>query len=421
LTSGFTLVEFFDRAASKNICACLTYAPARVIFVGSGGKQMWRHIGQYQKVFASRGMEVECLCKTVGKSNLEQAVRLLSEIVETYDSVMFDITGGDELLTLALGIVFSRYPDKNIQLHRMNLTNNTVYDYDMDGKPASFSAPALSVEENIRIHGGEVVYGGVEEDNTYRWNLDDAFVRDIGRIWRICKRDVRLWNAQIGVFDAAADVGEFSEDGLTVSVSIAVLKQELLRRKMKLVTADGILSDLRHFGLIRQYREEDGTLTVTFADKQIKRCLTKAGNALELATFMAAKNAAEKDGTPSYQDVQNGVVIDWDGTFCEDGEDGCFDTENEIDVLLMHGAVPVFVSCKNGFVDSSELYKLSTVAQRFGGTLAKKVLVATSIDSLGEAGEYLRARAKEMHIKLVENVQDLDDAAFAKKMRGLWK
>ena len=261
----------------------------------------------------------------------------------------------------------------------------------------------------------------MEEENTYRWNLDDAFVRDIGRIWRICKRDVRLWNTQIGVFDAASEVGEVSGDGLTVSVAVPVLKQELFRRKAKFVTADGILSDLRHFGLIRQYDADDQTLTVSFADKQIKRCLTKAGNALELATFLAAKNAVEKDGAPSYHDVQNGVVIDWDGTFCEVGEDGCFDTENEIDVILMHGAVPVFVSCKNGFVESSELYKLSTVAQRFGGTLAKKVLVATAIDSLGEAGEYLRARAKDMRIKLIENVQDLDDAAFAKKMRGLWK
>ncbi|MBQ3154904.1 MAG: DUF1887 family protein [Clostridia bacterium] len=421
MTSGFTLVEFFDSAACKNICACLTHAPARVIFVGGSGKLMRRHIELYQEVFASRGLTVECIYKTVGKSNLEQAVRLLSEIVETYDSVMLDITGGDELLTLALGIVVSRYPGKNIQLHRMNLANNTVYDYDMDGKPASFSAPALSVEENIRIHGGEVVYGGVEEENTYRWNLDDAFVRDIGRIWRICKRDVRLWNTQIGVFDAASEVGEVSGDGLTVSVAVPVLKQELFRRRAKFVTADGILSDLRHFGLIRQYDADDQTLTVSFADKQIKRCLTKAGNALELATFLAAKNAVEKDGAPSYHDVQNGVVIDWDGTFCEVGEDGCFDTENEIDVILMHGAVPVFVSCKNGFVESSELYKLSTVAQRFGGTLAKKVLVATAIDSLGEAGEYLRARAKDMRIKLIENVQDLDDAAFAKKMRGLWK
>lgn len=416
-----TLVEFFDSTASKNICACLTYAPERVIFVGGNGKLMRRHIENYQKVFVSRGMEVECLCKTVGKSNLKQAVRLLSEIVETYDGVIFDITGGDELLTLALGIVVSRYSDKNIQIHRMNLANNTVCDYDMDGKPSSFCAPALSVEENIRIHGGEIVYGEAEEDNTYRWVLDEAFVRDVGRIWSICRRDVRLWNAQITVFDALAEVGETDADGLTVSVALPVLKQELFRRRAKFVTADGILSDLRRFGLIRQYGADDQTLTVAFADKQIKRCLTKAGNALELATFLAAKNAVEKDGTPSYHDVQNGVVIDWDGTFCEVGEEGCYDTENEIDVLLMHGAVPVFVSCKNGFVDSSELYKLSTVAQRFGGPHAKKVLVATAIDSLGEAGEYLRARALDMHIKLIENVQSLDDAAFAKKMRGLWK
>ena len=43
------------------------------------------------------------------------------------------------------------------------------------------------------------------------------------------------------------------------------------------------------------------------------------------------------------------------------------ETKNEIDVMLMRGVVPVFVSCKNGAVKMDELYKLDTVAQRFGG------------------------------------------------------
>ncbi len=416
-----TLVEFFDSTASKNISACLVYAPARVIFVGNSGKLMRRHIQNYQKVFASRGMDIECLYKTVGKGNLGQAVRLLSDIVLTYDDVLFDITGGDELLTLALGIVYARYPDKKIQLRRMNLTNNTVYDFDMEGEPDCPAVPSLSVEETVRIHGGEIVYGEVDGDNTYRWVLDEAFVRDVGRIWSICRRDVRLWNAQITVFDVLAEVGETDGDGLTVVAAVSALKQALFRRKAKLVSAEEILSDLRHAGLLKDYRDDGETVKVTFKDPQIKRCLTKAGNALELKTYLTAKSAAEKDGTLCYHDVQNGVVIDWDGTFCAEGESGCYDTENEIDVLLMHGVVPVFVSCKNGFVDSDELYKLSTVAQRFGGPYAKKVLVATAIDSLGEAGEYLRARAADMQIRLIENVQELDDAAFAKKLAKAWK
>ena len=119
-----TYVEFFDRVASENICACLTYAPDRVIYIGHKSKLMKKHISNYQKVFSDRGYNIEFLFKTVSKGNLDNSVKILSEIVETYDDCVFDVTGGEEILTLALGIVYSKYPDRNIQIHKFNLDNN---------------------------------------------------------------------------------------------------------------------------------------------------------------------------------------------------------------------------------------------------------------------------------------------------------
>jgi hypothetical protein len=46
--------------------------------------------------------------------------------------------------------------------------------------------------------------------------------------------------------------------------------------------------------------------------------------------------------------------------------------------------------------------------------------VATSISALGEQGVYLRQRAKDMNIKLIEDVQFLDDAELAKKLKNIW-
>ena len=37
---------------------------------------------------------------------------------------------------------------------------------------------------------------------------------------------------------------------------------------------------------------------------------------------------------------------------------------NEIDVMMMHGMQPVFISCKNGSVETEELYKLLKTARR---------------------------------------------------------
>jgi hypothetical protein len=177
---------------------------------------------------------------------------------------------------------------------------------------------------------------------------------------------------------------------------------------------------LRKAGLLTRFHDDDTTLTVSFKNPQVMRCLTKAGQALEMKVFVAAKQAMDKDDIPVYNDALNGVLIDWDGEFHDEETEEIYDTENEIDVLLMHDVIPVFVSCKNGYVTSDELYKLNSVAERFGGQYAKKVLVATSIDAMGVAGEYLRQRAKDMEIRLIENVQELDDEELTRVIKNLW-
>ncbi len=415
-----TYIEFFDRQSTENVSACLTYAPQRVIYIGDNSKLMKRYIARYQRVFADRGQEIEFLCRTVSKSNLDDAVALLTELVETYDDCVFDITGGEELLILALGVVCAQHPDKNIQIHKFNLRNNAIYDYDKDGKTIFRETPVLSVEENVRIYGGDVVYGGVEEAKTYRWDLNDGFLQDLSVIWELCRDNVRLWNIQIGIFAVAALIGSTDADGLTVTVSRADLDRYMLQNRIQYRPVKSLIAQLRNAGLLTGYREDATALTVTFKDLQVKRCLARAGQALEMKVFVTAKQVLDKDDIPVYNDAINGVLIDWDGEFHDEEAEESVDTENEIDVLLMHDVIPVFISCKNGYVTSDELYKLDSVAEHFGGQYAKKVLVATSIDSMGEAGKYVRQRAKDMGIRLLENIQELDDEALSRALKNLW-
>ena len=415
-----TYIEFFDKNASENVSACLTYAPNRVIYIGDNSTLMKKHIANYQRVFADREQHIEFLFKTVSKNNLDNAVALLSELVDTYEDCVFDATGGDEILTLALGIVHARYPHRNIQIHRLNLRNNTIYDWDKDGTTIYRDAPELSVEENVRIYGGDVVYGGVEEDNTYQWDLSDEFLKDVERIWSICKGNVRLWNVQIGIFETVEKIGTLSEDHLTTTVSRAALEDYLLRQNRRYKKAKGMITAMLKQGLLTWFWDEDDTVTISYKNLQVKKCLTNAGRALEMKMYTMARAVTDKSGVPAYNDTLCGVVIDWDGELHDEEQEDIYDTENEIDVLLMHGVVPVFVSCKNGVVTADELYKLNTVAERFGGQYAKKVLVANALGSMGETGHYLRQRAVDMNIRLLENIQDLDDSELARKIRSFW-
>ena len=105
---------------------------------------------------------------------------------------------------------------------------------------------------------------------------------------------------------------------------------------------------------------------------------------MEMHTFMQERVGAD--------DCRVGVHLDWDGVIYNNSMK---DTVNEIDVLSLRGVVPTFISCKNGTVNQMALYELETVAERFGGKYAKKVIAAPQ-----GLNETHALRAKEMKIEI---------------------
>jgi hypothetical protein len=75
---------------------------------------------------------------------------------------------------------------------------------------------------------------------------------------------------------------------------------------------------------------------------------------------------------------------------------------------------------KNGDFDANELYKLNTVAERFGNKYSKKVLVSTELASLGTRSEYIRARMEDMGIRSIDNVDEMADSEFERVLKSLW-
>ena len=421
-----TIVEFFERDAVENICSSLVSAPRRVILIGDNQKKMLRHAERYHSVLAARGRDVEFLCRSVDRNHLRSAVEALSRIVEENEDCAFDLTGGDELYLTAVGIVFERYREKGLQLHRFNIRNGTVVDCDEDGRIIAETGPELSIEENIRIYGGDVVFEEERANTTYPWEMTEDFRQDILAMWELCREDVRQWNAQCLVFAAAEKLREEGTDPMRVALSANALKTELGKGGRQYMTVYRIIHGLYEAGLLEEYGFDEERFCLTYKNAQVKRCLTLAGRLLEMRIFLAALEARGEEGEYVYNDVMQGVFIDWDGS--SGAKRSSFDTENEIDVMLMHGMVPVFVSCKNGRIDKNELYKLNAVAERFGGAYAKKILVATALDQSDFAG-YFRQRAADMGIRVVEGLQykgeytpltGMDDAMLARTVAGFW-
>ena len=403
-----TIIEFFDReSAVENIAGSILYSPEKVVFIGSNSKRMKKSTENYKAVLDGRGINVDFSYRTAGRNNLGAITETIESVVEENGECGIDLSGGDELFLVAVGRILEKHKEK-IRIHRLNINNNSMTDCDSEGVLCRSLPVSLKVDENIRVYGGRVIYENEKPDSTFRWKLDAEFVSDIRAMWKVCKKDVGVWNAQTNVIAKLCN-GNTADSELVVSAKISAEKNGIFISKE-------IFGSLEKEGIIKNLKISD-RIYFEFKNSQVKKCLTKAGQLLELVITATASEVRDENGNKLYNDVSCGVYIDWDGIV---GKDSRIEVKNEIDVILMKGITPVFISCKNGAVDTDELYKLSVVAERFGGKYVRKILVATQLDSMGYRAEYIRARAKDMDIKIVEDVDSMNEKELENAVSKLW-
>ncbi len=432
-----TFFEFFDKETFDNICAIFAHQPQKVIYFGADEALMLDYIKRYEKIFHDRGADTEFSHVVVLKNDLKDRIEKIKSAVENCinadEEFAFDLTGGDDLSLVAIGAVYQEYRGL-IQMHRFDLRENTISDCDADGKLiGEIFAPDLSVTEDIHAFGGDVIYETEEREGTIRWRMTPSLYDDIDAMWDILtslykKSSVAVWNDQISEFEAVCACAG-SDGGLCFTADRARVDEWAKNNDKHVRHSNDLLKQLKERGLITDYWRNDENISVTFKNEAVKRCLTKEGNALEMKVYSVAAKAVSPDGRPTYNEVMQGVQIDWNGRT----DDDPYGATNEIDVMMMRGMIPVFVSCKNGRVGMDELYKLNSVANRFGGKYTKKVLVATRLSELesrddgddpyrtsGEFIRYFRMRAKEMGIQLIEPMQLTEDT-FRYKINNAYR
>lgn len=386
-----TIIEFFDKDAIENMVSTLVGDPDRVVLIGNKRKAMEKAAQRYTQVARRNGRKAEFLVRSVERNDLERIVAVLTQIVQTWDDCTFDLTGGEDLYLVGAGIVFQNCPGR-LRLHRFNVHNEALYDCDADGYVLDRRQVSLSVEENIFLYDGRVIYAPEKKGGTRKWDLTPEFSRDVKTMWGICRADLRAWNKLI------TQAAEPEESPGTVAVKILYYNRE---QGLSDDAIPPMFFRLEEADLIHGLEARRGELRFSCKDAQVQACLTVAGLILELKTTLAMKESGQ------FGDILTGVSIDWDR-----GNDT--DVENEIDVLAMKGLVPVFISCKNGTVPGDELYKLATVAERFGGKYARKALVATY-----ELNEDIKRRAYEMRIRIIDKVGVMEDATFQRALANI--
>lgn len=408
-----TVIEFLDKDNRiNNIAAVLCSKPDRVIYMGDN-KAWARQKEAITSLCTERGLPTEIQFKSIGERGdraVSMAVDFLEGVLEeNQDTLIFDVTGGGNAVTLAAGIVYGRHAERGIQLHRYDLKSGRVFDYDQDGFVPQGDKPRLTVEELAQLSGGTIVTEEQKKDGTIQWDLQrENFLSDLVAMWDICRRNPGRWNVQTTALGVMQKLAGGPGDGLSLTVSSEAFEVAMREERLH-ISLDAVYPELQAAGLLTLDTRK-GNMAVTFKSKQVMNCLTKAGSVLELMTFWAVQK------TGRFGDVMTGVYLDWDGALREGP-----DVENEVDVLAMEGMQPVFISCKNGAVNADELYKLHTVATRFGGSEARKYLMLTGIRRMAEENRRaLMDRAQAMQIVVLSDLgQETAEGFLARVAAGI--
>lgn len=363
-----TLIECFTDAHIDNIAACLRLRPEKMVMVGNGDA-MGPAADRYRKLLKQRGQHTRIsLCDVRGK-DFGDVCAVLNDLVKKETECVIDLTGGDASVVMAVGAVFSGLSGsarRQVRVEKYDYEADAVLDCIHDNQRLPGKQVKLSVEELIFLHGG------ILHPDSYQ-PPEDCTQREVAALWSIAAEDPKAWNRGITYLTEL-------ERGTDTQTHIRRPLEEL-RGSGNFAGKEAVVRELLeklHRGGVIRSRSSETLLDYTYRSPLLRYCTRKAGNVLEVKTLLEGRRM-DADGKPYFHDCRMGVNIDWDGVVNDSGE-WLPETRNEIDVLLLHGLTPLFISCKNGNVGDEELYKLNTIAHRFGGPHARKMLIATDLD-----------------------------------------
>ena len=392
-----TLIECFTESHIDNIAAYLRLRPDKMIMVGNI-TQMGASIKRYQKLLKQRGVATTIVACNVQRMDLDEIYTVLKEVILKEKECIVDLTGGDACTVMAVGAILAELPiaaRQRIRVEKFDHDTATVRDCIHDNRIVWTEKVNLTVAELIALHGG------VLHPAAYQPPTNSSF-RDLDGLWQIVSESPKAWNRAIMLL---SEFESRSDSKMQVYLPLEHLRNSISNFEMKEETVRDLLDKLQRKNVIHNQSSRN-VLEYTYNSQILRYCTLKAGNVLEAKTLLEGRAVLE-NGAPYFHDCQISVSIDWDGVV-HDPIDRVPETRNEIDVVLMHEMTPLFISCKNGNIGEEELYKLHTVAERFGGPYAKKMLIATDLDQKSPAANRAFVqRAWDMDIFLVTDAAEL--------------
>ena len=393
-----TLIECYTDSHIDNIAACLALRPDRMILIGDARKAT-DALARYEALLQRRGHTAKLQFEDISGFNFTEIYRLLKELTTNREEdLVIDLTGGDELVIMAVGAVLANMepPQRDrVLVQKYDRTEHIIQTCCGGNVERNGTAPTVSIEEILLLHGGTLHPDSRQPAAEYP-------ARALDQLWAFVAEDPRKWNRSVALLN---ELESRCEEKMRISLPIETLSGSIPNFHDKNESIRSLLSDLQSCGVIENNSTDD-TIEYNYSSPMMRHCLEKAGNVLEIKTLLEGR-AVTKNGLPFFHDCRMSVGIDWDGILHTPME-RMPETRNEIDVVLMRHLTPLFISCKNGSIGEEELYKLHTVASRFGGPNVRKMLIATDLNQKSAfSNRAFMQRAWDMDIFLVPDAANL--------------
>lgn len=392
-----TLIECFTQAHIDNIAACLRLKPEKLIFVGNA-EDMEVPVERYKALLRRRSPHTVVVQCAVDEKDCGQLQSALTQLLLDADECVIDMTGGEPIVAMSVGLALAKLSEekrKTVQVQWYDHETGRIVDCVNGNRRRPAKVIHLTVEEMIALHGGALF------PDTYQLPKD-CTNKDLDRLWRVVSRMPRQWNEMVSLLKRFE---KFSQAKNPVRISLQEVWNSVPDLQEKEVAVRELIDKLNREGVVIDQSSRD-ILRYTYHSDFLRYCVHTQGNVLELKTLLEGQ-AVRKGRARFFGDSRMGVKIDWDGHI-PTSQYAFSGTRNEIDVMLMHGVTPLFVSCKNGDVKTDELYKLHTVATRFGGPYARKMLVVSDLDRKDpDSARALMCRAWDMGIFMIPDAGEL--------------
>ncbi len=370
------LVELFDKEPIENVLGACIFEPEIVILLCDERDAVLFKESAIYRLLRRRNLRTRPRFYYFDGTDTTAIRQVIGAVVRDYPDCVFDFTGGRDLVLLTAGEMCAEdgLPGFYVDLPRGRFINVRG----CEQLAASFKMPCFSAEDVLALTGATVHgYGHFHPGHITR-----DFEKDILAVFAVAQHNPKAWGAFVNWLQACA--AHSPPGALTVACP-----QKMQDGDNRVVLNPAVVDGLLAAGVLKQVQRHGKRVQLTFKSALHRKCLLNQGVWLELYCYVVAKNAG------FFDDVRTSVVVDWDGV--EGGPDA---TKNEVDVLLVKGVVPVFISCKMSPPSPLALSEIKVLSAKFGGGYSRTVVLTASV--LSAEHRSLKARAADLGILLLD-------------------